>query len=88
MPTGGTCPSCGAKETWGEVVRGCYARKEGTEREIEARRKQTQKSARGRRKQVNAVVDEREQDDGPSSSMSSLSLASPTKKSRLGRKDA
>ena len=88
MPTGGECHSCGAKETWGEVIRGCYARKEGTEREIEAQRKQTQKSVRPRRKQAIGEVDESEKDHGPSSSMSSLSIASPTKKSRIGKRNA
>lgn len=86
VPTGGECPSCGSYERWGEVIRGCYARKDGTERETDIRRKQLLKSTRGRRKK--AVVGGDETENAPSSSMSSLSLASPTKKSRRGKKDA
>jgi hypothetical protein len=86
VPTDGECPSCGVNETWGQVIRGSYARKEGTEREREFNRKQTQKLARGRRKKT--LCQESETGDTPSSSMGSLSLASPTKKSRLGKKNA
>lgn len=69
------------------MIRGCYARKEGTERELEERQKESAKALRGKKKKK-LIMSEDEVNRDPSSGMSSLSLASPTKRVRSAKKNA
>lgn len=85
LPTGGACPGCGQPEDWDRIIRGCFARKEGTERETEAALKASQKAHRRRKKATAAETGSSSDDhDEPSSRLSTLVLATPTKKTRRG----
>lgn len=77
LPKRGRCPSCDDPVDWGKVVRGCYARKEGSEQEqAEIEKQKARQLQKGRRKK--AIV----ADGGSSTAISKLSLESPTKRSR------
>lgn len=77
LPKTGQCPGCDTRIIWGEVIRGCYARRERSEAEQEDRHKAQEKAVRKARRKKGNVVDE-----NPSQAVSELSLESPTKRWR------
>lgn len=46
LPADTSCPACHGAMTWGEVIRACYGRKEGVERERVAIDKEARRQAR------------------------------------------
>lgn len=65
---------------WGEIIRGCYARRERSEAEQNDLQKAQNRTLRkGRRKKVETG------DESSSQALSELSLDSPTKRSRMGK---
>jgi len=77
LPKVGQCPGCDTRITWGEVIRGSYARRERSEAEQEELQKEQDRALRkGRRKKVDKG------DESSSQAISELSLDSPTKRSK------
>ena len=77
LPKSGQCPGCDARIIWGDVIRGCYTRRERTEAEEEDLNKAQQRALRKERRKKGEVVDE-----SSSQAISELSLESPTKRLR------
>lgn len=48
LPKSGTCPSCSTPLEWGEVIRGCYARREGELESVVKTGKEQEKAAKRR----------------------------------------
>ncbi|KAJ9099948.1 hypothetical protein QFC21_003956 [Naganishia friedmannii] len=46
LPKNGTCPSCETRLEWGQVIRGCYARRDGEIGSVESIEKETIKAAK------------------------------------------
>jgi hypothetical protein len=85
LPRSGRCPQCGHHSQWGEVIRSCYARKEGHEREKEqAKKEELRVTRRARRKGRGGVTEEVSDQSGLA--LESLSLESPTKRARRGQR--
>ncbi|WWC70140.1 uncharacterized protein I206_104087 [Kwoniella pini CBS 10737] len=63
LPRSGMCPSCGGNLEWGQVIRACYARLEGIQREHEEALKVAKKAVRRsqRRKKDTAITEDEEE---------------------------
>ncbi|KAJ9118338.1 hypothetical protein QFC22_004254 [Naganishia vaughanmartiniae] len=46
LPKNGTCPSCATRLEWGEIIRGCYARRDGEIDSVGSIEKETIKAAK------------------------------------------
>lgn len=80
LPIGNDCVECGVYTDWGEIIRGCYARRDGVERKAELLRKQQERHINRRRRQSPAKEDSNV--GIPDFSLDTLALDSPAKKTR------
>ncbi|WVQ80842.1 hypothetical protein IAT38_002949 [Cryptococcus sp. DSM 104549] len=58
LPHAGSCPGCHSELEWGQIIRACFARKEGESREQEEREKAARKSKRRGKKTERAGREE------------------------------
>jgi hypothetical protein len=80
LPEAGHCPRCDTRIIWGELIRGCFARKEGSEAEQQDIQKALERALKkGRRKKVDVI------EESSSQAISELSLESPTKRSKSAK---
>ncbi|KAK4688284.1 structure-specific endonuclease subunit SLX1, partial [Tremellales sp. Uapishka_1] len=64
LPLQGQCPSCQTEVTWGEIIRSCYGRREGVERErFEAEKLARRKERKGRKAKLEGTTDGEDEDE-------------------------
>ncbi|WVW84079.1 hypothetical protein I302_106108 [Kwoniella bestiolae CBS 10118] len=82
LPHQGSCPGCGGSMEWGQVIRACYARIEGIQREEEEALKTTKKAKRrGRRQKEDDTSNTEDEHSSMTPEIRSMTLETPPKRS-------